>query len=298
MEQQRDHAVLDEVGALLEAHAHDHHEVPGRDSERDGDLRAARPRPQPLGDDGRPDEEHAEGEGGRQQSRPAQRVRQLTGEAKRRVDRRHDGQRAGPEAQLAGGGEGSHRGSVSGLARGTGSHARPEPLDMRTPVLRHSITVSGFARFMPQNLEGPSRTRQTRRIEPCSPDGRPVRENRLSRSGRRPKGRALLPGGRLKRWEPRGEVRFAPRPRSPWVECVPHPAPFPTPAAPAPSRSASDSQAGRFACARLQPPLSPVPHPTVGGVRPAIDNPTSTTRATDAGTGHQQQARPRKEGKQ
>ena len=90
------HAVLDQVRALLQdRHPREHHQVGGRHAQRHGYLRPAGPHPDPLRNDGRPHQEHAEQKenGGVQQAVLAQRLGHRPSQAKRGVNRRHDRQR-------------------------------------------------------------------------------------------------------------------------------------------------------------------------------------------------------------
>ena len=89
------HAVLDQVRALLQnRHPGEHHQIGGRHAQRHGYLGPAGPHFDPLRDDGRPNQEHAEQkeDGGVQQAVLAQRLGQRTSQAKRGVNRRHDRQ--------------------------------------------------------------------------------------------------------------------------------------------------------------------------------------------------------------
>ena len=93
-----------------------------------------------------------------------------------------------------------------------------------------------------------------------------------------------LPEGRPRGTPAAVAERRAPATRSPWARCVPHPSGSARPQHLTTSRSASHSQAGPFACAR---PSHPVPR---SGIRPwaeCVQANRATTRAPDAGAGHQ-----------
>ena len=127
VDEQGDHAVLDQVGALRrDRHADEYQQIGGHDPERDGDLESRRPYSQPLRYRRRNDQEAAEQEEARAQVEVPQRRGQRPRQAEGGVDRRHDGQRPGPEAPLPIRGE--ERRPVHVVHRGLrGSVSEPSP---------------------------------------------------------------------------------------------------------------------------------------------------------------------------
>ena len=76
-------------------------EIDGRHAQGDADLSAARPRLQPLRQDGRADEEHAKHKDALEHAALAQGVCQRACQTEGRIDRCHYDQRPEPEAAFS-----------------------------------------------------------------------------------------------------------------------------------------------------------------------------------------------------